>query len=354
MSRSFDHASFSEAFNRDARQWISYGLVDKDTPDAPSVRFKDEDGKPLPYGPMVSVTLQPSGISLPCRVASQVAGQSEGEWYPYVAGDEVLVAIPEGDERAGCVIVARLNQEIDEFPLAVGGQDVTKNTIGFRRMRTPYIIETGESYLIRSAKTGSQIGINLEGNLVLNDGDGGSLLIGPEAMGLSSGDGETFMQIFPEDKEVYLGADTATFLLAASESKFISQGSISFATIGASANQMGVTAEQVVAFVINVLAQLASMGAFNPLSPLSAATYSASPPASCVTAIASVVGPALSALAGIAPLGPAPGGNFAAFVASAPPIFGAVGALAAASANPVAPVDPTGTTFGFARAGFKL
>lgn len=352
-----DSALAAEAFKMpgiDPRQWISYGTVDAGTPEQPPIIFKDADGNPSPYGPMVMVTLQPTGISLPCRVAGAVAGDGEAEWYPFVPGDEVLVAIPEGDERAGACIIGRLNQELDAFPLIVAGQDVTKNTFGFRRMRTPFIVETAAAYLIRSALTGSQIGIDSEGKVIINDGDQGSLAIGPEAIGLSSGDGESFVTIFPASKETYLGAGSSTFLLKdGDESKFISQAAISFATLGGAPNGSGVTAEQVVALVMNVLAQLASTSSFTA-GPLAAAAYNIAPPASCVAAIASVVGPALTALGAVTPLGPAPGGNFAAFLASTPPIFGPTGALATASQNPTAQVDPTGTIFGFSRPGFKL
>src|SRR5579859_785093 len=124
MARFFDHAQYANAFRRpgmDTRQWVSYGTVDADTSDAKAIQFKDDDGNPSPYGPLVSVTLQPSGVSLPCRVLGQVAGNGEADYFPFLAGDEVLVLLPEGDERAGAVIVGRLNQEIDAWPLIVAG-----------------------------------------------------------------------------------------------------------------------------------------------------------------------------------------------------------------------------------------
>lgn len=352
-----DHALAAEAFKMpgiDPRQWISYGTVDPGTDAKPSVIFKDDQGNPNPYGPMVLVTLQPSGISLPCRVAGAVAGDAEADWFPFVSGDEVLVAIPEGDERAGATIIGRLNQELDAFPLVVAGQDVTKNTFGFRRMRTPFIVETAASYLIRSATTGAQIGIDSEGKVIVNDGDQGMITIGPEAISMSSGDGETFVTLFPPTKEAFIGAGSTTFdLIDGSDSKFISQAGISFALLGGTANQTAVTAEQVVAFVMNVLAQLATMSAFTA-GPLSAAVYGVAPPTSCQTSIASIIGPALLAMGGVAPLGPAPGGSFLEFQASAPPIFGLAGALTVAMSNPQAPMDPTGSIYGFGRSGFKL
>jgi len=352
----FDHSLFSENFKQpgsDPRQWVSYGTVDADTPDSPSVQFSDDAGNPLPTGPLVSVTLQPSGISVVCRVGGEAAGNGEAEWMPFVAGDEVLVAIPEGHERSGPVILRRMNNAADAFPTAVAGMDPTKNTFAFRRLRVPYVIETGESYLIRSAKTGAQIGIDPTGNLILNDGDAGNMLMGPEAQGFTSGDGQTFMQLFPPSQEVYLGGGTATLLINPTESKFISQGAISFATSGGSPLGHAVSAEQVVAILINVLASLANQGAFTagPLGP----TYLAAPPSSCQNAIALVLGPALLALGAVAPVGPAPGGEFLEFsAATAPPLFGLAGALTVALSNPLVPVDPTGSILGFGKPGFKL
>lgn len=347
-----DNALAAEAFKMpgiDPRQWVSYGTVDPGTPKQPPIIFKDSNGNPNPYGPQVMVTLQPTGISVPCRIAGAVAGDGESEYYPFIPGDEVIVIVPEGDERAGAVIIGRLNQELDAFPLVVAGQDVTKNTFGFRRMRTPFIVETAAAYLIRSALTGSQIGIDSEGKVLINDGDQGLMTIGPEGIGFTSGDGESFMTIFPGPKEVYLGAGSTTFdLVDNAESKFISQAAISFATLGGSPNGTAVTAEQVVAFVINVLAVLASAGSFT-VGPLAAAAYAAAAPA----AMGTVIGGALTALGGVVPFANpgAPAGNFASLTGL---VFGPGSPFALAAANPIAPVDPTGFTLGFSRPGFKL
>src|SRR5258708_21906914 len=94
----------------DTRQWVSYGVVDDDQEDQKSVTF-DAD-----HGPLVSVTLQPSGIPVVCRVAGWCAGNGEAEYFPFVSGDEVVVHVPEGDERAGCIITGRCNSQIDRFP----------------------------------------------------------------------------------------------------------------------------------------------------------------------------------------------------------------------------------------------
>ncbi len=338
----WDRTTFGRAFSGPSGLWVSYGLVDADTDAAPAVRFKDEDGKPLPYGPMVSVTLQPTGVALACRVAMQVAGVGEGEWYPFVGGDEVLVVIPEGNERAGAVIIARMNQEIDTWPTVVAGQDPTENKFGFRRMRAPYLIETVGGYLIRSATTGSQIGIDALGQVIMNDGDKGSIVIGSEAIGMSSGDTESFVTVLPPSKQVFMGAGAASFLLDAAGTKFISEGPISFATSGTAALGTGVTAEQVAGFVINVLTGIAAVAGFNPLSPLVVGS-----PAT----IGPIVAAALTALAGVTPASAVPGGDFTAYMGT---VFGPSGGLSAAAASPAAAADVTGLIPGFGRPGLRF
>lgn len=355
MRSSWDGQRFGRAFAKPEGLHITYGIVDADESGNPHIILKDDAGNPNPYGPMVVCTLQPSGTRIPCRVLSQVAGDGEADWYPYAVGDEVLVLLPEGDERAGAVIVGRLNQEIDKWPTVVAGQDSTQNKFGFRRMRAPYVIETAQAFLIRSATTGAQIGIDPTGQVVIGSAERDSILLGTEALGFTSGDGETFIQAFPPTKEVYLGAGQATFLLTDKGTKFISTGPISFATVGGQANQRAVTAEQVVALIINVLAQLATSGNFNPTGPLGSAAYNILGGPAAAALIAAVVQPAVLALSTPTPYGAAtpavPGGSMALFTGT---VFGPTGALEKAMANPVAANDPTGTVFGFGRAGFKL
>src|ERR1019366_9401932 len=111
----------------DPRQWVSIGIVDPDTPQARSVQFNDEEGNPLPH-PLVNVTLQPGGLEVSARVLASVSGAQIGEWHPFVAGDEVLVLIPSGNESMGCVIVGRLSNSLDVHPTSVSGNDQTKDT----------------------------------------------------------------------------------------------------------------------------------------------------------------------------------------------------------------------------------
>lgn len=139
VRRPIDSATAAAAYARpgqDTRSWVSFGLVHHQDPKQ-IVTFDEEYGCPL-----VCVTLQPSGSNVHCRVSSMVAGNGEGEWHPFVEGDEVLVVLPEGHESAGPVIIGRLNNSLDKFPMdSVAGQDPTTNVFAFRRRRTPFIEE---------------------------------------------------------------------------------------------------------------------------------------------------------------------------------------------------------------------
>lgn len=188
----FDMATFGQALARpglDTRQWISFATVDADTPDTRSVLFQDNNGDALPWAPQILVTLQPSGIAVPCRVASNLAGNGEGSWRPFVAGDEVIVAVPEGNEMAGCTIIGRLNQSIDIFPATVAGMDATKNTFAFDRMRCPYVLETTAGFLMRDATTGAALTVQSNGQVTLNSGDQHVLVMAADGLhlGLSGG-----------------------------------------------------------------------------------------------------------------------------------------------------------------------
>lgn len=342
-----DGTSASEAFSRpgiDPRLWCAFGTVDQDTEQSKSVRFKDDEGNPLPTGPLVTVTLQPSGVTVVCRVAGFIAGLGEGSWYPFQEKDEVLVVFPQGSTTAGATIVARLNQEIDVFPLIVAGQDVTKNTFGFWRMRTPFIIETAESFLIRNAKTGSQIAIDPTGQVILNNGDKNNLFISSDAISLSSGDEETFMQMNFSDKRITLATgDSRMEISAEGESIWFSTGAVNIGSGGVAGKGHAVTAEQLVAFTANVICAIASppINGFNPASAALGPTFSLFAPASLNT----ILSLAAAGLATPLPIGlfGAPGGNTALITA-------AMSALAAAISSPIPAADPTGLIPGAGRA----
>lgn len=347
---SFDHATMGQAWaapGMDTRQWLSYGTVDESTEDQPSVLFKDSDGNPLPEGPRVMVTLQPSGITVPCRVGSFLAGVGEGSWFPFQDKDEVLVAVPEGNEQAGAVIITRLNQELDTWPTIVAGQDATTNTFGFWRLRTPFIIETAASFIIRSAQTTAQIGIDPTGQVIIADGDQNRLFIGPNGMEIGSGDGQTFMQVDIENKMVTIGAGAAHLVLknaddAQGASQIFVPGSLNIGTAGAAGKGHAVTVEQLMAWTANILCGLAMSGAFMTPGAWSAASFPAGG-VGLLNALFAAVLPAMVSPNAVG-LGGAPGGNMT-------PLAAAFRGLLTAALSAPAPItDPTGLIPGFGRA----
>lgn len=255
---------------QDTRQWVSYGIVNGETPPEPSpVVFDDENGDPIDEGPFVLVTLQPSAIPVMCRIASYVAGNLEGEWYPFVNGDEVLVAIPEGDENASPVIIGRLNQAVDKWPRSVAGNDATKNAVGFRRMRTPYVVETSSSYIIRSATTGAFLGIKADGSVTLGGGDGGNFILSPDAVGFQGDkDGNDVVQIDLKNHIFLVGLDAGTSsLVIGGETPGIRvQKPFYIASSGASAVFHAATVEGMVNFV-NAVVTLIGPFIVPPLTP---------------------------------------------------------------------------------------
>lgn len=215
MNRGLDARTMGETFGFpgiDPRQWFSYGVVDDMTDDdpEPSVTFDDE------YGPLVKVTLHPSMAPVHCRVAGSVAGNGEGEYHPYVAGDEVLVLIPEGNERGDCVIIGRMNNAIDKFPMdSIAGQDPTTNTFGFKRCRTPVVHEYAGPYTMRSALTGALLAFDATGSLTVRDGEGSGFRIGQDLIGLLSSDGKYLLQLDLTNGHAVIQADDAILSLSA-------------------------------------------------------------------------------------------------------------------------------------------
>jgi len=250
----FDAQTMREAFagpGMDTRQWVSFGIVERGGEgDNSPIQFTDE------YGPLVSVTLQPSNITVPCRVGAACAGNGEGEWFPFLEQDEVLVAIPEGDERAGCTIIARLNNEIDKWPIEVAGQDPRKNNFAFRRLRTPYIIETASSYLIRSATTGAFFGISTDGRITIGNADGAYLSLNPDFIGLQDGSGSLLIQLDLQDSAVVLEGNGSKLTLSADGSNFVSKGTLSIGVGGGLPIQHAATIEGVINLLNNFALQI--------------------------------------------------------------------------------------------------
>lgn len=214
----FDRARFGQSMagpGMDTRQWVSYGLVEKDSPDARSVRFKDEDGNLFDEGPLVTVTLQPSNITVVCRVSSQAAGNGDADWAPFLQQDEVLVVIPEGDESAGPVIIGRMNNSIDKWPDKVAGQDATKNNFAFRRLTSPFILETASSYMVRSATTKANFTIDTKGNIFLSSADSHVLLLNADVVKLGLAKDAVAITMDPTTKQLGLSANGTILLSAA-------------------------------------------------------------------------------------------------------------------------------------------
>ena len=303
----------------DPRQWISYGLVEGQTKDDedPEVVF-DPD-----YGPLVKVMLQPSMTPVVCRVSSMTAGNGEGEYHPFIAGDEVLVAIPEGDEMADCVIIGRMNNAIDKFPMeSVAGQDPTTNTFGFKRTRTAYIQEAAGPYLIRSAVTGAAIGIDEKGSATLLNGDSSGIQISSDVIGMSTKDGSAIIQLDLTNKHIVLRMDDALLTLSSSsaspETNMLSvPGAFAINTSGNPANEHVVTSEAVVNIVANMVMALGAAIAISNPGPLTGAalgtataiplSYTAYALGITAASIGAIPAPVLAAiLAGFAAMTPKP------------------------------------------------
>lgn len=202
----------------DTRQWVSLGLVTAGGESDEIVVFDEEEGQPL-----VRVLLEPTKTPVFARVGGQVAGNGEGDWHPFVEGDEVLVAIPEGNERAGCVIVCRLTNGVDKFPMSsVAGQDPTTNTFAFSRRRTPRVEEFNGPILFRSAMSGALISLDTGGVFTVRTGDKSVLQMSPDVIGFQ-GPSDTdnpptmMMQLNVTNKQFSLTVGDAVFNLSASD-----------------------------------------------------------------------------------------------------------------------------------------
>jgi hypothetical protein len=307
MFSAFDHTTAGAAYARpgmDTRQWVSHGTVDPETPDQKSVTFTKA------YGPLVSVTLQPSGVPCVCRVAHEVAGNGEGEWFPFIAGDEVIVVIPEGDETAGCVIVGRLNQEIDQWPQVVAGQDATKNNFAFRRMRTPYIIETASGWMVRHATTGAFFGLSPEGALTFSNSDKAFMAIRPDFIGFQNGDATVLLQIDVGASQIVAEAAGTHFVLDKLKSSIYTLGTLELGTAGNQASEHATSIESV---LLLLQAFFAAVGIASPgpltgaaLAGLAIAQLNVALPAAAILPIApytAALTPALSIpkVAGVTP-----------------------------------------------------
>lgn len=244
--------------NNDTRSWVSYGVVDR-TPNP--VTF-DPD-----LGPLVNVTLQPAATPVTCRVASFISGSLEGSWYPFGPGDEVIVVIPQGDEKSGPVIVGRLNQKLDKFPTQVAGMDPTENKLGFMRMRAPFVFETASGFLIRSVVTNAQFGIDDTGRFLVNDGSGSRFMLSSDVVGLETADAACVLQLKTDAKEAVLRGGEARMTLGDS-SNITVPGTLNIGTSGSAGLGHAVTIEQVIVLIEQVLNAIFLPNSSSPNNPV--------------------------------------------------------------------------------------
>jgi hypothetical protein len=260
----------------DPRQWISYGVVHATDP-KDVVTFDEEYGQPL-----VSVRLMPSMRDVHCRVSSTIAGNGEGEYHPFIKGDEVLVAIPEGVETAGCCIIGRLNNAHDKFPMdSVGGQDPTTNVFGFRRRRTPFIEELAGPIMFRSVPSGAFLSIDATGVVSLRDGEKNALQMSPDVFGYVSGDGTAVLQMSLTGQQFIMQMGSAYMQLSHRSSDpntILVPGSFVLGTSGNTPAEHVLTVEGFLCFFKNFLNLNGTLLGFIPgvtLDPLLAAITTA-------------------------------------------------------------------------------
>lgn len=251
---SFDHASFRQSLagpGMDTRQWCSFGVVNPDEGSSQRAVEYTED-----YGPLVSVTLEPSGIPVRCRVASRGAGSGEADGEPFAAGDEVIVIVPEGDERSGCVIIGRLNNKLSPHPSVVAGMTL-ENNLTFTRRIGPIAMESDTAIVFRVSKTSSFLSLSQDGNITLTSGDQSYLHIGSDFLGLQNGDATMILQADQNHKEwrmeVHDDPDSSFFRLSGTHTALMSSQPIVISSAGQQPWMHLVTFEQMAYFVTQVL-----------------------------------------------------------------------------------------------------
>ena len=273
---------------------LSFGTVQDESP----VEFDPE------RGPVVNVSLQPSRIPVRCRVLMLLGGAGEGEGHPFVAGDEVLVAVPGGDPRGECVILGRLPNKVDAYPTTAGGQDTTKNAVSFRRGAVPRVEEYKGLWSVSSQPSGAFVSVSGEGTVTLRDGSKGALQMSADALSYVSGDAEHYVQLDLGSGQFTVKTGSATLALGQGGSGVLAPGSLAISAGGQPAAEHVATTES----VLNLLCYfITAVGAANP-GPLSGAGLAA--------ALATVL-PGSIAAAAVGPLlPPVAAALFAAFAAS--------------------------------------
>jgi len=190
-----DQRTMAEAFSYpgiDPRVWVSYAIVETVQAETENpVDFDANDGQVY-----VDCILKPTNIPCRARTGGMFAGPGEGTYSPYVGGEEVLVAIPEGDAKGGCVILTRLNNGYDGFPQgSVAGKDTDTNTFSMMRTRPALTIESGASIMLRSASLGAMLQLAGTGAVTIRDGAANVLQMGADVFGYQNADGTIAQQI---------------------------------------------------------------------------------------------------------------------------------------------------------------
>lgn len=269
-TKPIDLASISAALSgqSDRRKWCSMGTVSYA---ANAVRF-DTD-----LGPLVDVVLQPDKTVATCRVGSEVAGKGEGAYFPFVAGDEVVVLLPEGSEKASPVIVCRVSNSLDTFPTSVAGQDPSKNAVAFRRQRPPQLLECAGPMVARHSTTGAMVAIDANGGVTMRDGNASVVQLTSDTITVQSGDAKFLLQFDLKDGRGTLQVNDAILTLASSsaakqKSAVVVPGQLSISTLAQPAAEHLITTEAV-ANLLTLLLPLALAAAVPPavLAPPAAA-----------------------------------------------------------------------------------
>jgi hypothetical protein len=219
MTMPFDNRTLAEAFSFpgiDPRVWCSYAIVDNftDGSEEQAVEFDQDDGQPY-----INIVLKPHDIPARARIGMLNSGPGEGTWFPFVGGEEVLVAVPQGDPRAGCVILARLGNAYDTYPTdSVAGIDPALNSTSFIRSRPAFTIESGESITLRSATAGAMMQLSAQGNVTLRDGAANVMQMGPGVFGWQNQAGDALLQMDNIGQRFNVQIGQATIALAGNAS----------------------------------------------------------------------------------------------------------------------------------------
>ncbi len=267
-----DWAKHASEYGSDERTWFSYGLVVNDQ-DGNCVIFSKEDGQVY-----VNLQLEPSKRLVLARVGGQIAGAGEGEYVPFVPGDEVGVALPMGREDAGPVILCRLNNSLDKFPMeSVAGQDPTKNAFGFRRRRTPFVEEFAGPITFRNALTTALLSLDAKGGVTIKDSEGSVLQIDADAATLqgpssSSSSPQLILQLNFTEERALLQVGDSQLLINSSKSGDPSRLTLAsdlFVTLGPNQPNEHVATTEMVVAMLGAALQLLLTGAGGPgITPL--------------------------------------------------------------------------------------